>query len=369
MKKFVAATMSLLLIFSSAVFYAKAAGGNEPSLSAESAILLDADSGDILLSKNHEQKMGMASTTKIMTALVAAEKENLKKTVKIPKEAVGIEGSSVYLYEGERITVEELLYALLLQSANDAAAAIAVSTAGSIEAFADMMNERAKDMGLSNTHFTNPHGLNDKEHYTTAYDLAVIASCALKNEIVKEIVSTYKKTIPIDSDCNQRVLVNHNKMLKLYDGAIGVKTGFTKATGRCLVSAAERDGLTLVAVTLNAPNDWSDHTAMLDFGFENYESVLIASPGSFTYSLPVTGGNEDYAALTNTAELRITLPKKRGDLSCRTEVLHRFEFAPVHRGAPAGTVYYSYAGRTVSSPLVFAENVSVKHFKQEHNNF
>lgn len=363
MKKIVAAALSLLLILSSSVFYVKAESLSEPSLSAESAILLDADSGDVLLSKNHEQKMGMASTTKIMTALVAAEKGNLKKTVKIPKEAVGIEGSSVYLYEGERITLEELLYALLLQSANDAAAAIAISTAGSIEAFADMMNERAKEMGLSNTHFTNPHGLNDKDHYTTAYDLAVIASCALKNETVREIVSTYKKTIPIDSDCNKRVLVNHNKMLRLYDGAIGVKTGFTKATGRCLVSAAERDGLTLVAVTLNAPNDWTDHTAMLDFGFENYESVLIASPGSFTYALPVTGGVEEYAALTNTSELRMTLPKKRGDLTCKTEVIHRFEFAPVHRGAPAGVVYYFYKGRSVSSPLVFAENISAKHFR------
>lgn len=363
MKRFVAAAMSLLLIFSCSVFYVEAAGSKEPVLSAESAVLLDADSGEILFSKDHEKRMGMASTTKIMTALVAAEKGNLKRTVKIPKEAVGIEGSSVYLYEGERISIEELLYALLLQSANDAAAAIAISTAGSIEAFAAMMNERAKEMGLSNTHFTNPHGLNDKDHYTTAYDLAVIASCALKNETIREIVSTYKKTIPIDSDCNQRVLVNHNKMLRLYDGAIGVKTGFTKATGRCLVSAAERDGLTLVAVTLNAPNDWSDHTAMLDFGFENYESVLIASPGSFTYSLSVTGGNEDYATLTNTVELRMTLPKKRCDLECKIEVLHRFEFAPVHRGAPAGTVYYSYDERTVSSPLVFAENVSVKHFK------
>lgn len=363
MKRFVAAAMSLLLILSSAVFYAEASNSKEISLSAESAVLIDADSGDILMSKNHEKKMGMASTTKIMTALVAAENGNLKKTVKIPKEAVGIEGSSVYLYEGERITLEELLYSLLLQSANDAAAAIAISVAGSIEAFADMMNERAEEMGLSCTHFTNPHGLNDKEHYTTAYDLAVIALCALKNETVREIVSTYKKTIPIDSDCNARVLVNHNKMLRLYDGAIGVKTGFTKTTGRCLVSAAERDGLTLVAVTLNAPNDWSDHTAMLDFGFENYESVLIASPGSFTYSLPITGGNEEYAALTNTSEIRMTLPRKRDELACRIDVLHRFEFAPVHRGAPAGKVSYSYGERTVSSPLVFAENVAQKHFK------
>ena len=359
MKKVVAVITSLILVVSCAVFRADSVNTDSLSLSAQSAVLIDADSGNILYSKNHEKKMGMASTTKIMTALVAAESRDIKRTVRIPSAAVGIEGSSVYLYEGERITLEELLYSLLLQSANDAATAIAISVAGSVEAFADMMNRRAEEMGLENTHFTNPHGLSDDDHYTTAYDLAVITSHALKNETVREIVSTYKKNIPINSDCNKRVLVNHNKMLKLYNGAIGVKTGFTKATGRCLVSAAERDGLTLIAVTLNAPDDWNDHTKMLDFGFDNYESLLIAAPAAFTYALPVTGGDEEYVTLTNISELRLTVPKQRGELGCRVESFHRFEFAPVPRGAQAGRVRYSYDGRYVESVLVFAENVGI----------
>lgn len=282
MKKALVCLLSFLLVFSCAVFRANASPEASLSLSAESAVLIDANSGNVLYSKNHTERMEMASTTKIMTALVAAESFDSKKTVRVSPEAVGVEGSSVYLYEGEQITMEELLYSLLLQSANDAATAIAIAVAGSVEEFADMMNARASEMGLDNTHFTNPHGLSDNEHYTTAYDLAIIASHALKNETVREIVSTYKKTIPIDSRCNPRTLVNHNKMLRLYDGAIGVKTGFTKRAGRCLVSAAERDGLTLIAVTLNAPDDWRDHTQMLDFGFDSYESLLIAEVGAFS---------------------------------------------------------------------------------------
>ena len=351
--------MSLLLILSCAVFRTDAAPEAALSLSARSAVLIDADSGNILYSKNHTEIMEMASTTKIMTALVAAESSDLKRTVKVTPEAVGVEGSSIYLHEGERITMEELLYSLLLQSANDAATAIAIAVAGSVEAFADMMNERACEMGLEDTHFTNPHGLNDEEHYTTAYELAIITAHALSNDTVREIVSTYKKAIPIDSDCNPRILVNHNKMLRLYDGAIGVKTGFTKRAGRCLVSAAERDGLTLIAVTLNAPDDWQDHTKMLDFGFESYESLLVAEVGAFSYALPVTGGQEEFVTLTNTEELRFTVPRDRDKIECQVETFHRFEFAPVHRGADAGKVYCFYNGEVVdSSVLICAENIN-----------
>ncbi len=359
MKKLLALTLAVITVFSASVFRVDSVNVNSKlTLSAESAVLIDSVSHSVLYSKNHSEKMGMASTTKIMTALVAAENFDLKKTVEVPAEAVGVEGSSVYLYRGEKITMEELLYSLLLQSANDAAAAIAISVAGSVEAFADMMNERAAQMGLTDTHFTNPHGLSDDGHYTTAYDLAVITAHALKNETVGAIVSTYKKTIPIDSDCNPRTLVNHNKMLKLYDGAIGVKTGFTKSAGRCLVSAAEREGLTLIAVTLGAPDDWNDHKKMLDFGFENYESYLIADVGGFMYPLSVVGGDEEFVTLTNTEELRLTVPKIRGDIKCRIETVHRFEFAPIFRGAEIGTVYYSYGDMSyAASPLVCAETV------------
>ena len=361
MKKTVALLLTPILILWVSVFPASSAVWDTPSVSAHSAVLIDLDSKSLLFSKNHEDRMGMASTTKIMTALVAAENYDLTRTVRVAPEAVGVEGSSIYLYEGEILTMEELLYALLLQSANDAAAAIAIAVAGSIDRFADMMNERARQMGLENTCFTNPHGLSDNSHYTTAYDLAIIAAHALSNETVRRIASTYKQNIPIDSDCNPRTLVNHNKLLRLYDGAIGVKTGFTKKTGRCLVSAAERDGLTLIAVTLNASDDWNDHTKMLDYGFENYESLLIAEAGSFKYSLPVTGGSSDHVTLTNTRELRMTVPRERGDIVCRVETFHRFEFAPVMRGREEGYVYCSYGELSfTASPLICAETVGRK---------
>ena len=239
----------------------------ELPLSAESAILMDASDGSVLYEKNAHARKGMASTTKIMTALVAAQSMPLDKNILIPKEAVGIEGSSVYLTEGESLTVRQLLYALLLSSANDAATALAIASAGSVESFAEKMNLFAKELGLSDTHFINPHGLYHEDHYTTAFELALITAAALRNTTVKEIVSTYKTDIPLGNEKKGRLLVNHNKLLKLYEGAIGVKTGFTKKTGRCLVSAAERDGLTLIAVTLNAPDDWNDHIKMLDHGF------------------------------------------------------------------------------------------------------
>ena len=234
-----------------------------PALSARSAVLIDADSCRVLCGVLHNERMAMASTTKIMTALVAAEAGELDRLVSVSPDAVGIEGSSIYLYAGEKLTLRDLICAMLLESANDAAAAIAIEVGGSIEGFCAMMNEKAKELGLCDTHFTNPHGLYDEEHYTTAYELAVIASRVLANKTLRKIVSSKKMTVtPIEGSV--RVLYNHNKMLAMYDGAIGIKTGFTKKSGRCLVSAAERNGLTLIAVTLDAPDDWRDHTSLLD---------------------------------------------------------------------------------------------------------
>ena len=213
----------------------------------------------------------MASTTKIMTALVAIESSPLDKNVMISDMAIGTEGSSLYLKKGEIMSMSDLLMGLMLRSANDAAAAIAYEISGSIEAFADKMNEKAASIGVTDTHFTNPHGLDDENHYTTAADLAIITAEALKNDTFLEIVST-EKCIIKNFDGEARLLTNHNKLLSLYDGAIGVKTGFTKKSGRCLVGAAERDGMRLIAVTINAPDDWNDHEALFDFGFSRLNS-------------------------------------------------------------------------------------------------
>lgn len=313
------------------------------SLSADGAIVTDLYSDITVYEKNAHKRRGMASTTKIMTALIVIENCPLEKTVCIPSEAVGTEGSSVYLKKGEHLTVEELLYALLLQSANDAAVALAIETSGSIEGFASLMNEKAQELGLQNTHFTNPHGLYDEEHYTTPYDLAVITKCALKNDIFKKIVSSKKAVIPSGDGNGTRVLVNHNKLLSLYDGAIGVKTGFTKKTGRCLVSAAERDGTALVAVTMNAPDDWNDHKKLLDLGFSSISTHRLASIGEFCYKIPVVGGTAEYVTLSNTEGLTYTCRKGKADI--RSEIIFpRFCFAPVKMGETLGQIIF-YNGK------------------------
>ena len=358
MRKFWAIFLSFIILTNIFISKTEAVETPPPSVSAQSAVLIDLDSRAVLFEHNMRERLGMASTTKIMTALIAAEQAKLSALVQIPDEAIGVEGSSIYLEHGEALTMEELLYALLLQSANDAATAIAIAISGSVEDFADMMNERAEEMGLVDTHFTNPHGLYDDAHYTTAYDLAIISAHALENETIARICSTYKVTLPITSECQKRVLVNHNKLLKLYRGAVGVKTGFTKKTGRCLVSAATRDGLTLLAVTLNAPDDWHDHMSMLDFGFANFESVTVARAGAFSYSLPVVGGERESVALTNAKELRMTLPRERGDVKYTVDTLHRFEFAPIFKGVELGHVYCSYDNKFFAeSELVCAKDL------------
>lgn len=331
--------LCLLLPCLSTVCVAEPNSGNPPSVSAQSAVLIEAESGSVVFSKSADTPLPMASTTKIMTALVALELASPDTEIVVDAGAVGVEGSSIYLIENEKLTLEQLLYALLLESANDAATAIAIGLCGSVESFAKEMNRKAVDLGLKQTHFTNPHGLHDDEHFTTAYELALIARCALQNDVLRQIVSTRKTTIPHAGTEGSRLLINHNKMLRLYEGCIGVKTGFTKASGRCLVSAAERDGVTLIAVTLNAPDDWNDHTAMLDHGFACYKSVLLCEKEEYLFPLALVGGTDNYVMLCNMNELRVTLPADHGEIT-KTVEAPRFEYAPVSEGDTVGRVVY-----------------------------
>ena len=255
----------LLLFFAFPACACRAADSVE--CSASSAILCHVSSGSVLYEKNADQRRPIASTTKIMTALTVLRRGgDLDRPFAIPPEACGIEGTSVYLKPGETLSIRDLLYALLLQSANDAATALALLCSGSIPAFADEMNRIAEQLGLRNTHFVNPHGLDHPEHYSTARDLALIAAAAFEDVNFREMVSTRRYSIPAP-DGGRRFLTNHNKLLSRYPDCVGVKTGFTKKSGRCLVSAAERDGVLLIFVTLNDPNDWNDHTLLLDYGF------------------------------------------------------------------------------------------------------
>lgn len=344
-----------------------------PALSAKSAVLIEAGSREILAQKNSDERMGEASTTKIMTALVAAERLSEQRIVEIPKEAVGIEGSSVYLEEGELLSVKELLLAMLLESANDAAAALAIAAGGSIEGFAGLMNEKAKALGLKNTNFVNPHGLYHPQHYTTAYDLAVITAEALSSPLLRNIFATKKATVSkgIFKENPRgegvRYLVNHNKMLSLYEGSIGVKTGFTKKTGRCLVSAAEKNGMTLIAVTLNASDDWNDHEKLLDYGFANYENAVIFDKGEFSVRYDVSGGRESYVCAVNSLPITAVLPKTRGKAEAQAEFCHHFELAPIEAGSNLGMLRVRVEGKEITSPLVAAYGVAsaepVKKYK------
>ncbi|MBQ7565822.1 MAG: D-alanyl-D-alanine carboxypeptidase [Oscillospiraceae bacterium] len=240
-----------------------------PSVSAKSALLLDADTGEILFEKNASSRSLIASTTKIMTALLIAEHCDADAQVVIEPEAVGVEGSSMYLREGDIFTVRQLLYGLMLQSGNDAAAALAQYLDGDEETFVRRMNERAAALGLADTHYANPHGLDSGENYSTAADLARLTAFALENDTFRGIVST--KTVSF----GDRTLVNHNKLLWKYDGCIGVKTGYTRAAGRILVSAAEREGRRLIAVTICDGDDWNDHIKLLDYGFGNSQGRAL----------------------------------------------------------------------------------------------
>lgn len=333
-------------------------------ISAKGAVLVEAQSGQVVFGKNINAKMPMASTTKIMTALVVLENASLDDIVTIEPYMTGIEGSSIYLHPGEKLTIEELLYALMLESANDASVALAYSVAGSIEGFADMMNEKAKELGLECTHFTNPHGLDSDEHYTTPYELAVIALKAMEKPKFLEIVSTAKKTIPLNNGEGTRVLINHNRLLRSYDGTIGIKTGYTKKCGRCLVSCAKRSGVMLICVTLNDPNDWHDHAALLDYGFTQYENITLANPGDYTVALNTIGGNKSTFFAENIDGLNVTLKKGNTNISAVLEA-NRLINVPVNKGDIVGKiVFYNNEEIIGSIPVVSKENVGALKYKK-----
>jgi D-alanyl-D-alanine carboxypeptidase (penicillin-binding protein 5/6) len=313
-----------------------------------SYIAMERDSKRVLYGSNIDVKLPMASTTKIMTAILAIEKNDVKKKIKIPKSAVGIEGSSIYLKENEEMTVEDLLYGLMLTSGNDSAAAIAIVTSGSVEKFADVMNERAKELGAVNTNFKNPHGLHHAEHYTTAYDLALIAAHALKNPIFQTVVSSEKYVIPdTGSGAGARYLYNKNKMLKMYDGADGVKTGFTKNSGRCLVSSATRGDMRVVTVVLNHSDMWNDSMSLLNRSFENYKLKKILGVENGV-DLPVEGGTKNSVASVP----RDKFYPVRADEDATYEIEAKKLKAPVKIGDEAGKIKISIANR-----LLFEEKL------------
>lgn len=288
-----AASLSLSIYASAIPAFSAISDKAELEISAKSAVVMDRQSRRVLYEKNTHEILPMASTTKIMTAIIALEAGSEDDLVVVSREAAGTEGSSIWLEKGEEKTLRELLYGLIMQSGNDAAVAIAEHLAGSVEGFAHLMNEKALDIGAVNTRFTNPHGLHDENHYTTAYDMALITSYALENPRFREIIATPLYTISWPGHEWDRVIGNQNRLLELYPGGDGVKTGWTDEAGRCFVGSATRDGWQLVAVELNAPQMWEDVVLLLDYGYASYNNERIVEEGQLLRSIPVAKGRKN----------------------------------------------------------------------------
>lgn len=340
-------------------------------VSAKAAAVISADTGELVYSKNSDEKLPMASTTKIMTALICLESGDLYAPFTVNSDAIHVEGSSMGLQEGDTVTKYALACGMLLPSGNDGANAAAVEIAGSIEAFADVMNDRAEDMGLTKTYFVTPSGLEGEGHGSSARDMAVLAAEALKNETFREICSSETLKLEYGNPPYTRWLKNTNKLLTLYSGTYGVKTGFTDEAGRCLVSACERDGKRLICVTLNAPDDWNDHMKLYDSCFNKVKSVSAAIPqemsaalaGSDSDSIRLTAGDnvEDFTVLSispESFEYTVAAPP--------------FVYAPVREGDGAAELIISSEGRELRRiPLYAAENADYKRAenKKEKNKF
>lgn len=309
------------------------------AISAQKAILIDGDTGRVIYEKRADEKSLIASTTKIMTALIVCEQCNVLDRMRIPKEAVGIEGSSLYLQEGEVLSLQELLYGMMLHSGNDAAMALAIYCGGTVELFAQMMNDKARMLKMNGTHFVNPHGLDAPDHYSTARDLAILARYAMENPVFAQTVST--KTVSIGS----RYLTNHNKLLWRMEGAEGVKTGYTRAAGRILVSSAQRQGRRLIAVTIEDGNDWADHADLHAEGFSQYQYRQVVQAGQVLGRLPVFGGEETQVEVVAAESFSYAL---RPDETPMIRLSKKgIDFAPVVAGADAGFGYICLGDKAV----------------------
>lgn len=320
------------------------------AISAKKCIVMDATTGRCLYEKDADSRSLIASTTKIMTALIVCEQCNVLDRVRIPKEAVGVEGSSIYLKEGEILTLQELLYGMMLHSGNDAATALAIYCGGTLEGFAELMNDKARLLGMKQTHFVNPHGLDAPDHYSTARDLAVLAAYAMKNPIFAQTVST--KTVKI----GERGLRNHNKLLWQVEGVDGVKTGYTKAAGRLLVSSAERQGRRLVVVTIDDANDWVDHAELLNRGFNDYQLCQIVAKGQCLGSVTIFSGTETRVNVLAAEDFSYALAQKE-----KPHVILQppdFVYAPVEQGGQAGVAYICIGDAVIGKVhVVFEKSV------------
>ncbi|MFH0915208.1 MAG: D-alanyl-D-alanine carboxypeptidase family protein [bacterium] len=330
-----------------------------PAITATAAILIDMDSGRILYSRNANARVPMASTTKIMTAIIALESLELGATVTISADVAATGGSRLWLEEGEVLTVEQLMYALLVSSANDAAVALAEAVSGSVQTFVKQMNEKAEALGLANTHFVNPHGLNAKKHFSSARDLAILAQYAMQDPVFRQMVHTREYTIPWPGHDTPRQLENHNVLLGRQAWVTGVKTGSTPYAKYCLVASGTRDGVSLVSVVLGATNEdvrWRETEALLDYGFSLYPRTVLADKGGIVAELDVSDRLDRRVSLVADRSLTVSLFKT--DAVTSSVRVDRDPVLPVHAGDVFGAIDFTLNGKSLGSvSLVAAQSV------------
>ena len=332
--------------------------------SAKSACLINGVTGEILYEKNSYQQLPMASTTKIMTLLTALEEADMNEKVNVSYNADMAEGSSAYIEAGAQIEMKDLLYGLMLNSGNDAAIAVAEHISGSEEEFAEKMNMLAKKIGAENTQFKNPNGLDSDGHFTTAADLAKIAAYAMKNSQFRQIVSSKiynAEFVRKSGEVKELEYINHNRLLREYDGCIGVKTGFTKLSGRCLVSAAERDGALYVAVTLNSPNDWKEHKQMLDYAFSDCETVMAVKKGECIKRIK---SENDQCALVAADDFVIPYNGGRHDINLSLNLPDKIDM-PLNKDEKIGFIDIISDGRKVGEVDIIARDDFVPEEKND----
>ncbi len=332
-----------------------------PSVRAASAVLVGVGSRRVLWEKDGRVRRAPASTTKIMTALAVVERGGLDEMVTVSPRAAATSGSTVWLSAGETLSVRDLLYGLLLTSGNDAAVALAEHVAGSVDDFARLMNEEARAIGATDTHFRNPHGLDEPGHYTTARDLALIAARALQEPLVARIVATKRATIAWPGHEVDRALRNKNRLLWEYEGADGVKTGFTDEAGKCLVASATRGGLHLVAVVMGSPDIWGDAAAILNYGFAKLSAATVARRGDVVRSIRVVGGDRERLSLVARDDLVVAVSPGEGErIRTRLDGLDELR-APVRAGVTYGRLVAVLDGEDVASvPLVAAQDAKAQ---------
>ena len=332
-KKFTAIFLLMISIF--IVMPSSAAPDITPT--AKSAVMIDAASGAVLYSKNKDERLGMASTTKIMTGILALEYGNLNDVYTVPENGYWVEGSSIYLNPGEKVSLETLLYGLLLKSGNDAALAIAKHISGSEQAFVKLMNEKAQELGLENTKFANPHGLYAEEHYTTAHELAKLAAYAMQNPVFEQVVATAQhKEKTVEEQRDARVINNANKLISMYAEADGIKPGYTPETGRTLVGSATKNGVRVITVTLDCPDDWTEHKAMFDYAFKNFETRTILKKGESVGTYRVKNGNYNEVGVVIDKDITMLVNKSAGK-NYEIEMESQYLTAPVTEGQKVGS--------------------------------